>query len=125
MSLKFYQYTFIYQSSTFFLYVTILIITRLSPYFKTTHTNMTDTLLKFPCDFPIKVMGKTKNDFENKIISLIQQHCPYFSRDAMTIRPSKKGNYVALTCLIMAENQPQLDAIYRDLSNHPAVAMAL
>lgn len=85
----------------------------------------TETLLTFPCDFPIKVMGKPENDFALLVFSLIKKHCADIQPDQLKARPSKKGNYVALTIHINAQSQQQLDAIYQDLTKTPAVLMAL
>ena len=85
----------------------------------------TKTLLKFPCDFPIKVMGKPDNDFTQLVYRLIKKHCPELQSQTLKTRPSSKGKYVALTVHIEAQSQQQLDAIYQDLSDNSQVLMAL
>ena len=35
-----------------------------------------DTILDFPCSFPIKAMGKTAHDFDALVVSLIRQYYP-------------------------------------------------
>lgn len=84
-----------------------------------------ETLLEFPCQFPIKVMGKVDVEFDLLVLELIRPHVDELAPDAVKIRPSKAGNYVAMTITITAVSKSQLDAIYQSLSAHPLVLMAL
>ena len=84
-----------------------------------------DALFEFPCDFPIKIMGKTQEGFAQTIAELIIRHAPDFDLATMEMRASSAGRYHSLTCTIRAHSRAQLDAIYQDLSAHPMVAMAL
>jgi putative lipoic acid-binding regulatory protein len=84
-----------------------------------------ETLLKFPCTFPIKAMGKSDLEFDLLVIEIVRRHTPDLHEHAMTTRLSKDGNYLAVTVTIQATSKQQLDAIYQDLSDHPQVLMAL
>ena len=84
-----------------------------------------ETLLEFPCEFPIKAFGKHAGDFEEHIYTLIKQHVPELERRALTARDSRGGKYLAVTANITARSQAQLDAIYGDLSDDDSVLMAL
>ena len=87
---------------------------------------MTDeTLLEFPCRFAIKAMGKTSPQLDITIIEIVRRHSPNLAEGAVSTRPSKGGNYTAVTVVIEAHSRQQLDAIYRDLSSHPHVLMVL
>lgn len=81
--------------------------------------------IEFPCDFIIKVMGKSDSDFEEQVIAIVKQHYPELKDDAVSKRPSKDNNYLAITVTIYAESKEQLDALYQDLSNEPTILMAL
>ncbi len=83
------------------------------------------TLLKFPCDFPLKVMGKNEPDFANNILALVMRHAPDFDGKTMQMRPSSAGKYLSLTCTIRATSKQQLDDLYIELTAHPQVLMAL
>jgi len=83
-----------------------------------------DTLLEFPCRFPIKAIGQG-DDLASQVYALIRTHVPDLSEDALTMRPSGKGNFMAVTVTITASSQAQLDAIYRELSVCEQVLMAL
>jgi uncharacterized protein len=84
-----------------------------------------DTLLEFPCQFAIKAMGKTHPELDVLVIEIIRRHSPDITEDAVSSRPSKAGNYTAITVTIEAYSKQQLDAIYRDLSGHPHILMVL
>ena len=85
----------------------------------------TDTLFTFPCDFPIKVMGKHKDDFAQIVLDIVLKHAPDFDGKTMEVRASEQKNYLSVTCTIRAQSKAQLDAIYRELTSHPDVLMAL
>ncbi len=92
-----------------------------------------DTLLVFPTAFPIKVMGRMKSrdanaantDFAQTIAAIVLKHAPDFDIASLEMRPSKNGNFISVTATINATSKPQLDNIYRELTAHPAVLMAL
>ena len=84
-----------------------------------------ETVLEFPCEFPIKIMGKTDKIFETEITAIIQKHVPGLSKNAIVLRASKKGKYTAITATIIAESKEQLDNLYIELSAHKRVIMAL
>lgn len=84
-----------------------------------------ETLIEFPCDFPIKVMGKTRSDFTETIISVIQQLTPAFDASRIEMRASSGGKYISITCFVHVTSKPQLDDIYRALTAHPYVNVVL
>lgn len=84
-----------------------------------------DTLIEFPCDFPLKIMGATREGFAQAIVDVVLKHAPDFDAAHVEMRPSKAGNYLSLTCTIRAISKPQLDALYRDLTAHPWVKIVL
>lgn len=84
-----------------------------------------DSLIVYPSDFPIKIMGATHNDFASTIVEVIVMHDPDFHAGKITMRASSKGNYTGLTATVRATSRPQLDDIYRALSSHPMVKVVL
>jgi putative lipoic acid-binding regulatory protein len=83
------------------------------------------SLLEFPCDFPLKVMGARHDDFVRTMVEVVQHHAPEFDGDSIETRVSSKGGYLSLTCTIRATSREQLDALYRELSGHPMVKVVL
>lgn len=88
-------------------------------------SHLPNDLLTFPCDFPIKVMGKTQPDFAETIVALLQRFDPAFDAARVEMRPSRAGNYIGLTCTVRAQSRAQLDDIYRMLTAHPMVSVVL
>ena len=75
-----------------------------------------ETLLEFPCDFPIKIMGQNTAVFESEVVRIVRQHVPDLGEGAVRQNQSTKGNYLALTVTIRAESKEQLDNLYRALT---------
>jgi hypothetical protein len=88
-------------------------------------TETNPSLWKFPCDFPIKVMGRQDPGFEDWVTAIVRSHVPDLDLGTRQIRASRGGRYVSVTLTIRAGSREQLDAIYQDLSREPRVLMAL
>jgi len=84
-----------------------------------------DTLLEFPCAFPLKIMGLANTALAQTVLDIVHRHAPDFDGATMEMRASSGGKYVSLTCTINATSKPQLDALYRELSGHPLVKVVL
>lgn len=85
----------------------------------------TNTLLSFPCDFPIKVMGVANDEFILDVKAIIAKHAPDTDEDAFRTRDSKHGKYCSLTVTVQATSQEMIDNIYQDLTCCQRVLMAL
>lgn len=83
------------------------------------------SLIEYPCDFPIKVMGANVEGFVTAVTHVARQFDPGFDASTVEIRPSKGGNYLGVTITIRATSRPQLDELYRTLTTHPMVKMVL
>jgi len=84
-----------------------------------------DSLIEYPCDFPIKVMGKHSDDFAQNMVEIVLRHAPDFAAERVEMRASSGGAYLSVTCTIRAVSREQLDNLYRELSSHPAVKVVL
>ena len=84
-----------------------------------------DSVMEFPCQFPIKALGKTSPQLDMLVIEIVRRHVEDIHEDAVTIRPSKGGKYTSVTVTIEASSKQQLDAIYYDLTACPEIIMAL
>jgi putative lipoic acid-binding regulatory protein len=83
-----------------------------------------ETLMEFPCSFPIKAMGKATDDFDVLIVEIVRKHYPDLAEGAVKTRPSREGKYISVTVTIEAQSREQLDNIYLDLTAHERVLMA-
>lgn len=83
------------------------------------------SLIDFPSDFPIKVMGKQDPELAQNLVAVVLKHDPGFDPQTVEMRMSKQGNYVGLTFTVRATSQAQLDSLYRELHSHPLVSVVL
>lgn len=84
-----------------------------------------ETLLVFPCDFPVKIIGKSTPNFLTDISGIIRKHYPDTQDSAITSQVSKQGNYLSITAIIYALDLETLNALYLDLTQHPDSHMVL
>ena len=84
-----------------------------------------DSLIEYPCRFPIKVMGAMVNGFADALAEVAREFDPDFDAATMELRPSKGGNYLGVTITITATSREQLDGIYLRLTGHPMVKIVL
>ena len=83
------------------------------------------SLIEYPSQFPIKVMGPNVDGFVHAITQVAEQFDPGFDATTVELRPSSSGNYMGVTITITATSREQLDEIYRTLSTHPMVKVVL
>lgn len=84
-----------------------------------------ESLIQYPCAFPIKVMGAHVEDFVAAVVAIVLEHDPSFDHATLERRPSSSGNYLGLTVTVTATSREQLDNIYRGLTGHPLVKYVL
>jgi putative lipoic acid-binding regulatory protein len=84
-----------------------------------------ESLIVYPCAFPIKVMGQRLDGFVHALTQIAHQFDPEFDASKIELRESKGGKYLGVTLTINATSRAQLDDIYRALSTHPMVKMVL
>jgi putative lipoic acid-binding regulatory protein len=84
-----------------------------------------ESLLQYPCDISIKVMGNNTADFETLVMELIRPHVPDLDQSRVRVRASRNKRYLSLTVTINATSRAQMDASYQALSDHDQVVMAL
>jgi len=81
--------------------------------------------LRFPCQFPVKAMGKADCDLDMIVVEIVRRHAPDLTEGAVYSRASAGGNYISVTVVVNATSRAQLDAIYQDLVDCEAVILAL
>lgn len=84
-----------------------------------------DSIMTFPCQFPIKVMGMAEDNFDITVVNIVRKYAPDLSEGAVKSRLSKEGKYISVTVTVEAESRQQLDNIYLELTAHEKVLMAL
>jgi putative lipoic acid-binding regulatory protein len=86
---------------------------------------MNDTLFKFPCEFPLKVMGRQSEEFRSIVLGIVQKHTGPVDAARIEERPSKDGSYLSLTYTFEAQSREQLDGLYRELTSCEKVLVVL
>ncbi|MCZ2290378.1 MAG: DUF493 family protein [Burkholderiales bacterium] len=84
-----------------------------------------ESLIEYPCAFPIKVMGAQVEGFVEAIAAVALHFDPGFDPATIERRESRAGNYLGLTITITAISREQLDELYRTLSTHPMVKVVI
>jgi uncharacterized protein len=70
-------------------------------------------------------MGRKESGFAQAVADIVRRHAPDFDPATVEMRPSRQGTYLSVTCIVRATSREQLDALYRELCDHPAVVMVL
>lgn len=84
-----------------------------------------DSLIEFPCLFPVKIIGTHTPTFIDEITQITIKHFPDFEDKNLVHKPSQKNSYLAITITVLAENKELLDAFYQEITKHPQVKMVL
>jgi putative lipoic acid-binding regulatory protein len=84
-----------------------------------------ESAIRFPCSFPIKMMGRDTEEFRATAREIVEKHAGVVADEAVKTAFSRNGNFVSVTVTIIATSQEQLDDIYRDATAHDDVLMAL
>lgn len=88
-------------------------------------THEKKTFMTFPCDFPLKIIGKNTPTFQLEIEQIIRKHFSVLEEVSLTHQTSAQGHYFSLTATIRVYNQETLDALYIELTQHPDIKMVL
>ncbi|MDO8294309.1 MAG: DUF493 domain-containing protein [Gallionella sp.] len=88
-------------------------------------SKLTDSLIEYPCEFPLKIFGLQQAGFAQAVLEVVGKHDPGFAAASMEMRASKNARYISLTCTIKATSREQLDALYQELCDHPSIVMVL
>ncbi len=84
-----------------------------------------ETLMEFPCHFPIKAMGLATDDFDALVVELILRHVDKINEGAVKSKTSSSGKYISVTVTFEVHSQEQLDNVYRELTGHERVLTTL
>jgi len=84
-----------------------------------------DSLIEYPSQFPIKVMGLDVDGFVHAVTQTAKEFDPLFDASTIELRPSSSGKYLGVTITVTATSREQLDNLYRALTSHPMVKVVL
>lgn len=81
--------------------------------------------IEFPCEYPIKVLGRSSEDFRSLIVTVFERHAPGFDQETIVVKGSSKGTFTSLTITITATGPEQLRALHQDLMATGQVQMVI
>lgn len=81
--------------------------------------------IEFPCDYPVKVMGRSVPQFELTVVEILERHAPGIDQSRINIKSSRNGTFTSITVFITATGQPQLEALHQELMASGLVQMVL
>lgn len=84
-----------------------------------------EEILRFPTDYPIKVVGRPTAEFRARIHAVVLKHVPNVEADRITERLSENGNFLSISYTIVAESREQVVALARDLAAAEGVLMVI
>ncbi len=81
--------------------------------------------IEFPCDYPIKVLGRSVEEFEAVVLEVFERHAPGFDQETIVVKASRKGTFTSLTITIIATGPEQLRSLHQDLLDTGLVQMVI
>ncbi len=87
--------------------------------------DQSQSLMTFPCDFPLKVIGKNEEGFTALVIAIIRRHIRSFDEAGINSITSGGWKYLSISITLVAESREQLDALYSDLGRHEQIIVVL
>lgn len=81
--------------------------------------------IRFPCEYPIKVMGVASSCFSEEVVTVFQRHAPEVDREQIKVRESRQGTYLSVTVVIQATGKEQLEQLFQDLKTVAGVKLVL
>lgn len=87
--------------------------------------NQRDSVIEFPCRFPIKAMGRDESEFQAHVLQIISSHVDDIAPEDVAVRSSSKGKFLAVTVTIEAKSQEHLDRVYRNLTSSERILYVL
>ena len=70
--------------------------------------------IKFPCAYPIKVVGSAAPDFREYVVEVMERHAGALLAE-VDVRPSSNGRFESVRVTITATGVEQLQAIFEEL----------
>ncbi len=84
-----------------------------------------EALLRFPTDYPIKVVGRASAGLRARIDGIVARHAGPMDADRVSERASAAGNYVSITYVIVATSREQVSALVGELAGADGVVMVI
>lgn len=84
-----------------------------------------DSLITYPCHFPVKVIGANSMEFEQSILAIVKNITTSASPGEIERRVSTTSQYLSITVYPYITSRQQLDALYQALQANPLVKFCI
>jgi putative lipoic acid-binding regulatory protein len=81
--------------------------------------------ITYPCDYPIKVVGDVRPDFHEEVYDVVARHDPTMTTDRISQRTSRKGNFISISFMLVAESEQQIESLFIELKQIESVRLVL
>ena len=81
--------------------------------------------LKFPCEFPISIMGMNVPEYKDTIFEILKKHVPEVEEKNIKTSYSANKKYCSLKTKFIAQSREQMDELYKELTAHELVKWVL
>ena len=81
--------------------------------------------ITFPCDYPIRVLGDVRPGFHEEVYAVVARHDPTMTRERVSWKTSRKGNFVSISFMLLARGEQQLGALFEELKTIESVRLVL
>lgn len=81
--------------------------------------------LDFPCELPIKVLGRNDDRFRTAAWAIVRNHYGELDAGRVSEQPSSKSSYLSVTFVVPAQSRDEVDALYRDLTASDDIMLVL
>ena len=86
---------------------------------------MKEDLIEFPCDYPVKAMGYTDDNFEDHVLKLVSKHAELTEPRQVSSRSSSNGKYTSITVSVYARSREHLELVYAQLKEDEKIVYIL
>lgn len=81
--------------------------------------------IEFPCEYPIKVLGRSCDQLHTAVVEIFGRHAPGFDSETISVKSSSGGKFTSITITIVATGPDQLSALHQDLMETGLVSMVI
>ena len=86
---------------------------------------MSKSVLEFPTDYPIKIIGRPSDEFRTRVHAVVLRHAPGLEAERVSERLSGNGNFLSISYMLLAESREQVEALTAELRVCDGVMMLL
>jgi putative lipoic acid-binding regulatory protein len=81
--------------------------------------------LKFPVDFPLRIIGVNEEGFKPMVLEILHRHVPDLDETTIHQRLSNRGKYCSVSVRFVAQTRQQVDELYSELGRNKNVKCIL